>query len=450
VSAPRRGDRDTRSEDRYVFLEALMAARAHLHVSYLGEGVNDGKPRNPSSALAELLQFLDRQLRTDAVAPARPWWVRHPLQPYDPRYFRAATTPAEDPRLFSFDAAFADFPRTSLPAPPFVDAMAVPDASQGERDGRIALMSLRRFWRDPARTFLREELGLSREALADDAWPDTEALEARTDRRERVGRRLLLDALTRGIDVLPANAPLWLTGSGLLAAGAAGERAYAELRETTQEMLVQARAVLPAKPSWATQRIDLDLGDGLRIAGGVTLLRGAPGEAWLFEGKPQASAGFRELLTFYMDWAALRLSGATEALPLFLEYSAPDGVRMPPLFRTFVHQDPAQLRAGLRRLAGVANGIRGEPVYFFPRSAWDWLHAGEAERKAAARRGWRGDYENRGERAYAPGYAELLTRGGDPIDSSEGYARFVAAATLVADVLDPERSVLRMPAERPA
>src|SRR6185312_14421340 len=40
---PRPGDRDTRNEDRYLFLEALMSAREMLHVSYIGEGVRDGK-----------------------------------------------------------------------------------------------------------------------------------------------------------------------------------------------------------------------------------------------------------------------------------------------------------------------------------------------------------------------------------------------------------------------
>src|SRR3569623_1023659 len=57
----RLGDRDVRSDDRYLFLETLMAAREGLHLSYLGEGVRDGKPRNPAAPLAELMQFLDEQ-----------------------------------------------------------------------------------------------------------------------------------------------------------------------------------------------------------------------------------------------------------------------------------------------------------------------------------------------------------------------------------------------------
>ena len=97
---PRRGDRDTRNEDRYLFLEALMAARHQLHISYLGEDAGDGSRRNPASPLSELLEFLGDQLPIAADANvAPPWLIRHPLQPFDRRYY------SDDARLFSFDAA---------------------------------------------------------------------------------------------------------------------------------------------------------------------------------------------------------------------------------------------------------------------------------------------------------------------------------------------------------
>ena len=88
---PRRGDRDTRNEDRYLFLEALMAARQHVHLSYLGEDVADGSRRNPASPLSELLEFLDEQFDapSQTAAGVRPWLIRHPLQPFDRRYLLA-------------------------------------------------------------------------------------------------------------------------------------------------------------------------------------------------------------------------------------------------------------------------------------------------------------------------------------------------------------------------
>jgi exodeoxyribonuclease V gamma subunit len=120
LSQPRRGDRDTRSEDRYLFLEAMMSARDVLHISYVGEGVRDGKPRNPAAPLAELLQFLDEQHGiADDEKVDRPWRIHHPLQPFDARYYErdAQGKPQRDQRLFSYDPAFLALPSTkSIPS----------------------------------------------------------------------------------------------------------------------------------------------------------------------------------------------------------------------------------------------------------------------------------------------------------------------------------------------
>ena len=56
----RLGDRDVTGDDRYLFLETVMSARKRLHLSYIGQGVRDGKHRNPAAPLAELLAELDR------------------------------------------------------------------------------------------------------------------------------------------------------------------------------------------------------------------------------------------------------------------------------------------------------------------------------------------------------------------------------------------------------
>ena len=85
------GDRDVPGDDRYLFLETVMSARKRLHLSFLGQGVRDGKPRNPAAPLAELLAELEHHA---GITPGdedalRPWLVRHPLQPFDARYFDA-------------------------------------------------------------------------------------------------------------------------------------------------------------------------------------------------------------------------------------------------------------------------------------------------------------------------------------------------------------------------
>ena len=129
------GDRDTRSDDRYLFLETLMAARSRLHLSYHCEGAQDARPRNPAAPLAELMAFLDARLGAE-----RAWYVKHPLQPFDARYFDGG-----DPRLSSFSREFAAMVATSAESDDrFVAAMqpatALPEFDASAAGATAALL----------------------------------------------------------------------------------------------------------------------------------------------------------------------------------------------------------------------------------------------------------------------------------------------------------------------
>ncbi len=87
----RRGDRDVRREDRFAFLEALLAARRCLIVTYAGRGLRDDAPIPPSVLVDELKDYLQRRF------PGETFETRHPLQPFSPRYFEANVTHAEGP-----------------------------------------------------------------------------------------------------------------------------------------------------------------------------------------------------------------------------------------------------------------------------------------------------------------------------------------------------------------
>src|SRR5690606_27736307 len=101
----------------------------------------------------------------------RPWQVRHPLQPFDPRYFSRDTR-----RLFSFDAPIAAPPGT--PPPPFLSAN-VPSANVGAAHGCdrtttdspqvLPLRTLLHWFRRPAEALLTREAQLSLAALKEDA-----------------------------------------------------------------------------------------------------------------------------------------------------------------------------------------------------------------------------------------------------------------------------------------
>ncbi len=448
---PRRGARDASSEDIYLFLEALMSARDRLHVSYVAEGAHDAKPRNPASPLAELLQFLDEQhgLSSDVCAD-RPWLIRHPLQPFDARYYRSVNdvagdgTPRHDPRLFTYLDTFADAPGTiSRDGGPFLDVIAAPESQHAE--GEISLQSLRQYWSDPARDVLQHGAGLSLHALDDDSWPDREPLEARSDRRERVERRLLFDALL-GATPVPSTAPDWLRLSGALASGGVGEMAYERARESAGAALVLARGVLGERPVREPQSVDLDLGDGLRVSGVIErVFRDANGALNLFDAKPAGTVEFRELVPFYIDLAVLRLSLGTPVSACFVEKGKNAGdATMSALIGLMHDQDDTQLRSGLLRLIGAGQAARTRPALYFPKTAWAWASAAADKRAYAARNAWESaGFAGTGESDYAPGYAGLLARDMNFLDTgAAAHAAFVAATELVADVIDPQHRVL--------
>ncbi|MEI7717117.1 MAG: exodeoxyribonuclease V subunit gamma, partial [Mycobacterium sp.] len=80
--APMTGERDIRSEDRQLLLDAICAATDTLVMSYTGADEYTGRSRPPAVPLAEVLDALDQT----TPGPVRERVVvHHPLQPFDVR-----------------------------------------------------------------------------------------------------------------------------------------------------------------------------------------------------------------------------------------------------------------------------------------------------------------------------------------------------------------------------
>ncbi|MDF2577341.1 MAG: recC [Chlamydiales bacterium] len=73
--------------DRYVFLEAILSARSHLIISYLGQSQTDHKELSPSIVVTELLDYLDRSFHVAGVSPSHHCFFKHPAFPFDKSYF---------------------------------------------------------------------------------------------------------------------------------------------------------------------------------------------------------------------------------------------------------------------------------------------------------------------------------------------------------------------------
>jgi exodeoxyribonuclease V gamma subunit len=91
AASPQKGDRNPAREDRFLFLEAIEAARQWLYLSYVGFSSEDNAPEPPAQPLVELMEEL-AQLAGSPLLP-----VQHPLHAHDVRYFQPGG------ELFSFE-----------------------------------------------------------------------------------------------------------------------------------------------------------------------------------------------------------------------------------------------------------------------------------------------------------------------------------------------------------
>ena len=142
------GDRNKREDDRQLFLDALLAAKDAVVLTYVGRSAKDNSEHAPSPVLEELLDHVDA-----AFTPPRGYHsarkfvhVEHPLQSFSSRYGASM-----DPRLFTYanDRAHED-------APP----RAAKRDESNEGVPTIELNDLLAFWKAPQEAYCKQTLGL--------------------------------------------------------------------------------------------------------------------------------------------------------------------------------------------------------------------------------------------------------------------------------------------------
>src|ERR1700759_1021775 len=214
---PHVGERDPRSEDRQLLLDALLAAGERLVVTFSGNDERTNAPRPAAVPVGELLDAIDATVRCEDGAPAHERVViRHPLQPFDPRNFISGDIAGPEP--WSFDPTALAGARALVGSrsepPPFVGAPLSPRPA-----AVVELTDLVRFVEHPVRAFLRQRLGISLYSAADDI-EDELSVELDGLQRWGVGQRLL-EARLRGID--ERTAILAGTARGTLPPGVLGK-----------------------------------------------------------------------------------------------------------------------------------------------------------------------------------------------------------------------------------
>ena len=260
------GDRDTRSDDRQLLLDALLAATDHLLITYCGRDERTNRPRPPCAPVAELLDVVDATVRgAGPEAARRTVVIHHPLQPFDPRNFRSGALSGTGP--WSFDPVFLAGARAALdPSPP----AGRDDAPIGYTpDSVVVLEDLVSFVQHPARSFLRTRLALR---LGDwtEELDDRLPLELSPLDRWGVGDRLL-EAVLAGV---PMERALEVERRrGLLPPGALADRILDSVGAGVIGLVAALeRDGFPPGPSGAVQ-VDIELPDGRRVFGAVPQVR---------------------------------------------------------------------------------------------------------------------------------------------------------------------------------
>ena len=246
---PMVGERDLRSQDRQLFLDAILAAGDHLVITYTGFSEATGQRRPPAVPVRE---FLDVAARTTTGEIER----EHRSQAFHPDYLSA-------PAPFSFDPDAASAARAAAAprsAPVPLHELDLGPAPRGD----IELRDLIDTVTSPVRAFLRRrlELDLPREQdeVADSMPVSLDGLQT-----WQVGDRILQEFLLgRSLD--DALQMEWRRGT--MPPGRFGWKQIQDVARCAgplAEMFESSTQGVPAR----VREISVDLGDGRRLVGGV-------------------------------------------------------------------------------------------------------------------------------------------------------------------------------------
>ncbi len=433
----RHGDRSTREDDRFLFLQLFASAQDVFYLSYLGADARDGTVREPSVLVSELLASAAHYHAAPKAAQALV--VRHPLQPFAAAAFggsgEASDEDGADPRRFSYRRqwrpavdSLAGLRQTLTPwidAPLPDDDLALPDS--------LSIDDLRRLFADPAGEFLRHRLGLR---LPDPAGEDSdlEPLLAATHGLEQYGlqQQVFAAALAGEADGLYER----LRARALLPSGPLGRR---QLEQRLQQLRPYAdafrqwRGEAPAQ----SRRLQVPI-DGIGLHGRL--------HEWYDAGLGRVQVGAlggRVAIRHGLEWLLLRAAGEPTAYVRFFEHA--DGLGPHPIDPEPL--SPQQAQAALAELLRLyCQGLRA-PLAFAPYSSWKYYQAARNGDLDRAIKDAAGQWQGGGWSESATPELRLVTRGADPFADAQRFASFANTSHRLysllergeATPLDPER-----------
>jgi exodeoxyribonuclease V gamma subunit len=396
---PRRGDRSRRSDDRYLFLEALLSARDIFAISYVGQGVQDNSLLPPSVVVSELLDYLEQGFEVPGGGISKQVVTRHRLQGFSPEYFKG------DRKLFSYSHEYLETATRLVAGRRAPVSFISRGLSEPAAEWRtVDLGDLVRFFGNPARFLLTRRLGIDLDE-GGQVLPESEPFALSSLERYLVGERLVARRLA-GFD-LKAYLPL-ARASGRLPHGVVGECAYESLRLEVERFVAKTQPYLTDGPGEPFP-VDITVGD-FRLRGRIEAVYG---ERLVHH--RYASARPQDHLGLWILHLALGVAGFSRTS--ILMGLRPEGEAAWAAWEYGPVGESGEILAAI--LACYWEGLQ-RPLHFFPRSSWTYaqfLVQKERRGEEALRRAfetWTGDDYRRGEREDP--YYDLCFRDADPLD----------------------------------
>ncbi len=224
---PQYGDRSRRQNDRYLFLEALLSARAYFYISYVGHNIHDNTVMPPSVLVSELLDYINKGFthpsRIDHLV------IHHPLQAFSPRYFNGT-----DKRLFSYSGEYCVASTALLnerrkEGKVFFVA-PLPEPQPAAEWKTVDINHLTRFFKNPTEFLLKERLGIFLEA-GEGLLKESEPFEIEGLVRYQLNQTLVEKSL-EGVNLQKYQAIA--KASGQLPHGGIGDYVYSKLTKQIQ------------------------------------------------------------------------------------------------------------------------------------------------------------------------------------------------------------------------
>ena len=264
--SPLTGERDLRSEDRQLLLDAIMSASDALVICYTGADEHTGARRPPAVPLDEVLDAVSHTAG-DPAEVRRQVLTRHPLQPYDARNFYLDDLVKHAEQVFSFDRTAEAGAAAALGVrrqrPPFLTTPLLPPIPTAGQNTDLNLADLKAFFTHPVRAFLRSRLQIGVPLEQDETL---NAIPIELDALEKwdVGDRLLREVVA-GRDHVGLMTAEQLRGT--LPPGQLGD---VDFRRITTEVQALVNQTAPLRTGTArTIDVTIELGNGRLLTGTV-------------------------------------------------------------------------------------------------------------------------------------------------------------------------------------